>query len=347
MKEMYANYVEECRKDSRIETSCVTYSRQIKDMNISFAKLGCEECEICDEHNIHMGFTNNEKEEKFDMLETCERECEKCTSWKDHYAKYRETRLAYKEVKNLVGNYGNTLFLSADTQKVILLPRLPGYKICLFTKRIVVINQSFAPINKEEVNKKRSLGVLWHEGISGRNDEDVTSITLKYFVVGHTFMSADSFHHKVEGEMKKMKNVCDWSDFTRCVQKAGQIVEMDIQDFKEHESGLTQSKASKKTRPLLDTVTAVRFEEGSFALNYKTSHSDQEYRKAIFLQKKVLTRMANNTYTIKSRPLPRGICHKKKEDIIQKLGPLMKPSRVQFFEELLSKEDIPDMMDQY
>ena len=291
MKEMYANYVEECRKDSRIEKSYVTYSRQIKDMNISFAKLGCEECEICDEHKIHMGFTNNE-EEKFDMLETCERECEKCTSWKDHYAKYRETRLAYKEDKNLVGNYGNTLFLSADMQKVILLPRLPGYKICLFTKRIVVINQSFAPINKEEVNKKRSLDVLWHEGSSGRNDEDVTSaflkainsvdfrdfdnyviwldncagqnknwtlytaltnlvnsrdgpksITLKYFVVGHTFMSADSFHHKVEGEMKKMKNVFDWSDFTRCVQKAGQIVEMDIQDFKEHESGLTQSKA--------------------------------------------------------------------------------------------------------
>ena len=122
------------------------------------------------------------------------------------------------------------------------------------------------------------------------------SITLKYFVVGHTFMSADMVKTKVKGEMKKMKNVCDWSDFTRCVQKAGQIVEMDIQDFKEHESGLTRSKASKKTRPLLDTVTAVRFEEGSFALNYKTSHSDQEYRKAIFLQKKVLTRMANNTY---------------------------------------------------
>ena len=93
-------------------------------------------------------------------------------------------------------------------------------------------------------------------------------------------MSADSFHHKVEGEMKKTKNVCDWSDFTKCVQKAGQIAEMDIQDFKEHESGLTQSKASKETRPLLDTITAVRFEEGSFALNYKTSHSDQEYSKA-------------------------------------------------------------------
>ena len=73
-------------------------------MNISFAKLGCEECEICHEHKIHKGFADNEKKEKFDMLKTCESECEKCTSWKDHYAKYRETPLAYKEDKNRVGN---------------------------------------------------------------------------------------------------------------------------------------------------------------------------------------------------------------------------------------------------
>ena len=143
-------------------------------MNISFAKLGCEECEICDEHKIHMGFTDNEKKEKFDMLKTCESKCEKCTSLKDHYAKYRETWLAYKEDKNLVGNCENTCFCP-QTEKDILLPRLPGYKVRLFTKRIVVINQSFAPINKEEVRLKKSLGFLWQEGISGRNDEDVTS----------------------------------------------------------------------------------------------------------------------------------------------------------------------------
>ena len=88
------------------------------------------------------------------------------------------------------------------------------------------------------------MGLIWHEGIAGRNDEDVVSsfvkclfhnrfdsansvtvwadncagqlknwtlncamvnmvnvhdtiskITLKYFEKGHTFMSADAFHH--------------------------------------------------------------------------------------------------------------------------------------------------------
>ena len=108
------------------------------------------------------------------------------------------------------------------------------------------------PLTKKKVTEKKALGVLWHEGISGRNDEDVSSafvkaisshfrdfsevvmwldncggqnkcwtlytsmihlvnlnrgpdkITLKYFTVGHTFMSADTFHKMVEGEMKKM-----------------------------------------------------------------------------------------------------------------------------------------------
>ena len=44
-------------------------------------------------------------------------------------------------------------------------------------------------------------------------------ITLKYFTIGHTFMSADSFHRKVEKEMKDMKEVCDWADFMKCVER--------------------------------------------------------------------------------------------------------------------------------
>ena len=62
-------------------------------------------------------------------------------------------------------------------QKVILLPRMSEYKRCLFTKRVVAINQSFVPVGK---NKRfPATGVLWHEGLSGRNDEDVSSACAK------------------------------------------------------------------------------------------------------------------------------------------------------------------------
>ena len=74
-------------------------------------------------------------------LSTCKGECEKCSLWKDHYKKYYETRSAYKNDKDLVGIESDRLFLSADMRKVILLPRLPGYKVCVFTKGLI-INQS-------------------------------------------------------------------------------------------------------------------------------------------------------------------------------------------------------------
>ena len=54
--------------------------------------------------------------------------------------------------------------------------------------------------------------------------------------------------------------------------------------------------------------------------------------------------MMRNEYKVKSFLLRRGINKKKKEDILKKLGPLMKPSRLRFFEDLVSEEDIPDMM---
>ena len=173
------------------------------------------------------------------------------------------------------------LFLSADMQKVILLPRLPGFKLCLFTKRVVVIHESFAPIStKGRERGLRALGVLWHEAIMGRNDEDVASpfikamqsswyrsfdnfiiwldncagqnknwtlltaptkfviqpdgpnsITLKYLTKGHTFMSADSFHKRIEDAMKPMNEVCDWQDFVSCVNDAGTSLEMKVEDF--------------------------------------------------------------------------------------------------------------------
>ena len=95
-----------------------------------------------------------------EMLKTYESEGEKCASWKDHYAKYRETRLAYKD-KNRLGNCENTLFLSADMHKVILLPRLSGYKMCLLTKRTWAFNGTKASVVGMMKMLPRPLSKLW------------------------------------------------------------------------------------------------------------------------------------------------------------------------------------------
>ena len=149
------------------------------------------------------------------------------------------------------------------------------------------------------------------------------TITLKYFAVGHTFMSADSFHRRVEAEMKKMKHVCEWDDFKRCVRKSGQVCEMQVSDFMEYESGLTQSKESKQTRPLLENVSAVEFRKGSTVLHFKTSHTEIDYQTAVFLKKKTRKAIESGEYNVKCNDVARGINKVKRDHIIQNLGGLM------------------------
>ena len=57
-----------------------------------------------------------------------------------------------------------SLKFSMDKQKVLMLPHLPGAKTVLFTRRIILINQSIDPLGAFKGNKK-----------NGKKDEDVTS----------------------------------------------------------------------------------------------------------------------------------------------------------------------------
>ena len=112
-------------------------------------------------------------------------DCIECKRFLLHKVKKNQAREAYHNDKEKVDQLSmlkqtDTLFLSSDMQKVILLPRLPGFKLCLFTKRIVTINQSLAPIKRKDTKLDiKPLGVLWHEVLMGRNDEDVSSAYLK------------------------------------------------------------------------------------------------------------------------------------------------------------------------
>lgn len=165
-----------------------------------------------------------------------------------------------------------------------MLPRLEMFKNAIFTLRLSVYNLTFAPVGSKD--KSCIVPVLWHEAISGRKQEDISSaifkflvsseardaktitlwadncssqnknwayfsfliyiinsvvisakeITIKYFESGHTFMSADSFHHCVEKSMKvnKQSKIYDFNDFKEATAQASKnvsIQEMLIEDF--------------------------------------------------------------------------------------------------------------------
>ncbi|KAG5866621.1 hypothetical protein JTB14_035098 [Gonioctena quinquepunctata] len=105
-------------------------------------------------------------------------------------------------------------------------------------------------------------------------------IIVKYFEAGHTFMSADSFHHRVELAMKRMKNkIYDFDDFCEAVSSAGKNVntkKMTVDDFYEWQDYTTQYKLSRLSpRPYISEIVEVEVSRGSFDISYKTGFDNE------------------------------------------------------------------------
>ena len=163
------------------------YYKEIKDMNIGFVKLGEEECEACDLHDNHLKEKhglheekdrrrivdpNSKKQEKLFF-----QGCKPCEEYTKHVSFANQSRIGYRNDRDR--EWDDEIIVSADLQKVIMLPVMPGLKKVIFCKRIVMFNETFAPLGGEK-NHGKATGVLWHEGISGRTAEDVASVFISF-----------------------------------------------------------------------------------------------------------------------------------------------------------------------
>ena len=230
--EMHQDFVNECEETGRRSVSYLSYWRQVKIMKISFSNLGCEECEICDEYLIHIAektkenvdsgdvvrkksrkaisgeLTSTEKGEEAEntppdatatskdvssQVKSCSDDCTICSKYKIHKELYALSLKKYDEDKERSLTDKSIIFLSADLQKVILLPRLPGYKVCLFTSRLITFNMTFAPLGKKGVHHEfNPVGILWHEEIAGRKDENISSAFYK-IIQHHQFRDSSDW----------------------------------------------------------------------------------------------------------------------------------------------------------
>ena len=172
-----------------------TYWRQIKKKNISFSKLGEQECEVCNAHLLHEcsgGFDgeNSTNESSGDRTKRITPDlCEVCDDWLGHMEKATESRKEYRKDADTFPGDG-VFYVFTDMEKVNMLPRLPGIKTAIFTRRIIMYHETFAPLVPSKETKKqwkerklmrnvKPLGMIWHEGIQGRMDEDVASTVIK------------------------------------------------------------------------------------------------------------------------------------------------------------------------
>lgn len=228
---MYKNFQQQ---HPNIRCSYYLYKRIVtNEMNISFTKLGHEQCETCEEYDLH--------KKSHPICDSCDL----CMEFQFHRKKYIESRKLYDKQRKL--NTETKSYYSGDMEKVIMLPRLEMFKKAIFSSRLSAYNDTFAPLGgyQDNLQSSKVVAVLWHEGISGRCKEDITSafykffihkrdvkehvmwldncssqnknwalfsflvylinsnvieatkIQFNYFEPGHTFMSADIFHYQV------------------------------------------------------------------------------------------------------------------------------------------------------
>lgn len=365
---MHQDFME---KNPDFRISYEKYRVVAKDMNISLAKLGHEECETCEEFNVH---DKNHTKEKLDD------NCETCAAWKKHKDRSNKSRARYRDDAEKSEQLGEIIYC-ADLEKVIMLPRLDMFKSAIFTNRLTVYNESFVPVGKRKNNKP--FAALWHDALFKRNKEELIStfyqfflhkrdavkitlwldnctaqnknwaffsfliyivnseevraneVTVKYFEPGHTFMAADSFHHKVELSMKKMGNrLYDFADFIQAVKSAAnktEVFPMELKHFYVWQDYSSQYKLSRvNPRPYIHDMVQVSVTRGSYCIKYMNDFEGQTFE-LNFLNAKI-TKNNKLPPPIKQKK-PIGIPSQKKANIIQNLGGIMK-NRLQFWQDL-------------
>ena len=87
--------------------------------------------------------------------------CSACETHQLHLVRANQSRTLYRADVALNNDPTKPIF-SMDMQKVLMLPHLPGLKSALFTRRIILINQSIVPVGKFPENQ------IFDDGGQGR-----------------------------------------------------------------------------------------------------------------------------------------------------------------------------------
>lgn len=105
-------------------------------------------------------------------------------------------------------------------------------------------------------------------------------IELCYFEPGHSFMSADSYHHQVELSLKNQGKVYDFYDFQKAIESSRksqvEAKPMDFSDIYLWQDFSSAVKKRKETTPYLSQIVRVKAVRGLYTLKYKTSFGPDE-----------------------------------------------------------------------
>ena len=173
--------------------------------------------------------------------------------------------------------------------------------------------------------------------IINSNHISAKEINFLYFEPGHTFMSADSFHHQVELSLKRQGKTYDFDDFSKAVADANnqrvKVIPMNFEDFFEWEDHTSQAKLKKSAeRVYLKDIVHLKATRGEFNLFYKSNYSDSNFKTLDFLKKN--SAKENGMPFPSHIPSSRGFPAEKKVKILSELNGLIPENRKQFWSDL-------------
>lgn len=201
-------------------------------------------------------------------------------------------------------------------------------------------------------NKDKQSITIWLDNCSAQNknwailcffiyivnssDVSLFDLEIKYFEPGHTFMSADSFHHQVEKSLVKLGKVFDFDHYKDAVGNANlskvHVDELKINNFFKWKDFTSKYKLKKlQPRVYLQNMVHLQFKRGQRVLFYKTKFCDEEFQELNFLAAKYVKESLPKPQTC---TLPRGIDSVRKNNLIEKLRAIIPPHRINFWENL-------------
>ena len=81
----------------------------------------------------------------------CTEICDVWVSWRQHKTKFIQARKEYRSDSGQPKK-NNTLIVSSDLQKVVMLPRMDQFKTSIFTRRLCLFNETFAEVGTDLIN---------------------------------------------------------------------------------------------------------------------------------------------------------------------------------------------------
>lgn len=162
-------------------------------------------------------------------------------------------------------------------------------------------------------------------------------IIVRYFEPGHTFVAADSFHHRVQLSMQRMGNkLYDFEDFSGCENRNIQhrsSANGPQYHFFQWPDYSSQYKLSRVIpRPYLHDVVEVIFTRGSTSVKYKNDFCSNEYIELNFLTAALI--QSGSLPKPKKRDRFTGITAEKRQNILKILGGCSKKNPLKFWENL-------------